>query len=210
VNNRSNGRGCSICRSKTVVKSTSLSSTHPHIAATWHPTKNGNLTADQVTHSSSKKIWWICERNHEWESVLYTRSKLHGCPICRKSKGEITITKLLEDWDISFQREFRISDCRYRRPLPFDFMILSAENTPMATIEYHGAQHFESIKFFGGYKSFRSRQIKDQIKREYCQFNDIQLLEIPYTEIDNIPSLLFDFLNRILPEPLKLSGIAST
>ena len=37
-----------------------LSVTHPHLAAEWHPTKNGELRAENVTAGSSKKVWWQC------------------------------------------------------------------------------------------------------------------------------------------------------
>jgi hypothetical protein len=37
-----------------------LSTHFPKIANQWHPTKNGDLTADQVSYGSNKKRWWLC------------------------------------------------------------------------------------------------------------------------------------------------------
>ena len=35
-----------------------LATTHPELAGQWHPTKNGELTPEDVTASTSKKVWW--------------------------------------------------------------------------------------------------------------------------------------------------------
>ena len=60
-----------------------LSVSHPDLAKEWHPEKNGSLTPDDVTHGSGKKVWWICDKGHEWESrILDRKSKRTGCPIC--------------------------------------------------------------------------------------------------------------------------------
>jgi hypothetical protein len=31
----------------------------PHLVKEWHPTKNGDLTPDDFTHGSNKKVWWL-------------------------------------------------------------------------------------------------------------------------------------------------------
>lgn len=35
-----------------------LATTHPEVAAQWHPTKNGNLTPEMVTAGSNQLAWW--------------------------------------------------------------------------------------------------------------------------------------------------------
>ena len=55
---------------------------NPELAAEWHPTKNGALTPSDVTPGSGKKVWWICQNGHEWETYIYNRKKGHGCPYC--------------------------------------------------------------------------------------------------------------------------------
>ena len=64
---------------------TTLSQSHPEVAAQWHPTKNGDLTPDQVVAGSHKKAWWICTEgpDHEWETTVVWRARQgSGCPIC--------------------------------------------------------------------------------------------------------------------------------
>lgn len=49
----------------------------------WHPTKNGELTPDNVSQSSRKPIWWLCEKGHEWQTQTVSRLGGTGCPVCR-------------------------------------------------------------------------------------------------------------------------------
>ena len=89
VKNRSLGRGCPYCSGRRVSKDNCLRTVNPDLAKQWHPLKNGDLTPDQVTPGSDKKVWWVCEQGHEWDSRISGRSRGVGCPICgrkRKSK----------------------------------------------------------------------------------------------------------------------------
>lgn len=80
--------GCPFCRNLMVAKSNCLSTTHPQLAAEWHPTKNGKTTPDDVTVGSHKKAWWKCAKgdDHEWSTVILYRGQGDGCPICRGLK----------------------------------------------------------------------------------------------------------------------------
>ena len=88
----------------------SLLITHPKIARQWHPTKNGDLTPDQVVAGSAKKVWWKCLKgpDHEWSVSLDKRTGTYktGCPYCDikpRSKQEIYLSfELLKfiDFDI--------------------------------------------------------------------------------------------------------------
>jgi hypothetical protein len=56
---------------------------YPEIAKQWHPVKNGQLTPDKVTPYYYKKVWWQCDKGHEWQAVIsninYKRTR---CPYC--------------------------------------------------------------------------------------------------------------------------------
>lgn len=83
----SEGRGCSCCSGRKVVRSNCLATTHPEIAAQWHPTKNGDLTPADFTRGSNKKVWWKCPvvDDHEWEATINSRTnKKSGCRFCRR------------------------------------------------------------------------------------------------------------------------------
>jgi hypothetical protein len=58
----------------------------PSLVKEWHPTKNFKIKPYDVTPGSGKKVWWICQKGHEWQAVIYSRSLGSGCPHCDKLK----------------------------------------------------------------------------------------------------------------------------
>lgn len=82
VKNRSKGRSCPICSGKRPHTDNCLQTLNPLLAKEWHSTKNEGLTPVDVTSGSSKKIWWICKRGHEWQAIVSSRSSGRGCPYC--------------------------------------------------------------------------------------------------------------------------------
>ena len=117
-----------------------------------------------------------------------------GCPVCASSKLEKSIQKFLNDNNITYVQQYRISKCRYKKPLPFDFAIFNANNL-LCLIEADGEQHFHTSQFGGidwdrAKQNFEQQKIRDDIKNKYCQDNKIKLLRIPYWEFDNINQIL--------------------
>ena len=90
INSRSRGTGCPICAGKKVLAGyNDLATKRPDIAEQWHPTKNGELTAQDFTAGSEKKVWWVCSKcGYEWEAQINNRTstKYALCPMCRKKK----------------------------------------------------------------------------------------------------------------------------
>ena len=83
ISQRARGVGCPVCAGKMVWKGENdLATLHPELVGEWHPEKNQDLQPDQVTSRSGRKVWWICEKGHEWQAVIASRSKGHGCPCC--------------------------------------------------------------------------------------------------------------------------------
>lgn len=53
----------------------------------WDRDCNGALTSANVTYSSHKKIWWLCEEGHEWRAVVAHRTSASSdCPYCTGRK----------------------------------------------------------------------------------------------------------------------------
>jgi hypothetical protein len=84
---RTQGIGCPYCSGYFVIPGENdLQTLNPELAAQWHPIKNGDLTAHDVKVKSNKRVWWICEKKHEWEVSVSDRSQYEtGCPICSGS-----------------------------------------------------------------------------------------------------------------------------
>ena len=110
-----------------------------------------------------------------------------GCPFCKTSKGENTITKFLKKNNIEFKPQHRFKNCKYKRALPFDFY-LPEHNL---CIEYDGEQHFNSRWL--GIKNLKIVQRNDMIKNKYCKNNNIKLTRISFRE--NIIEKLEKYLN---------------
>jgi hypothetical protein len=82
INNRISGTGCPYCAGKAVCIDNCLQTKNPKLARQWHPTKNGKFTPRDVTPGSGKKVWWLCNHNHEWQAYVYHRNKGSGCTSC--------------------------------------------------------------------------------------------------------------------------------
>ena len=87
----SQGTGCPVCKNRVVVVGVNdLETTHPEIAKQWHPEKNGELSPTDVTKGTYKKVWWMCEKKHEWEAIISARtSQGHGCPYCARKRRSV-------------------------------------------------------------------------------------------------------------------------
>lgn len=104
---RTKSVGCPYCSNRKVLPGfNDLATTDSDIAKEWHFEKNGELRPQNTTRSVSKKVWWICEKGHEYQMRIDHRTTGHKCPYCMGSKtipGENDFTvkhpMLLEEWD---------------------------------------------------------------------------------------------------------------
>lgn len=126
------------------------------------------------------------------ESFFMTPNHLlegHGCANCRISRGEERIKLILLNYGVVFIQQYKFSDCKNKRCLPFDFAIFKDEQL-YCLIEYQGIQHYKPVETFGGYEQFVSQKLVDNIKKQYCLNNNIKLIEIPYTQYNDIEKIL--------------------
>ena len=99
--------GCPYCAGqRAVAGKTDITSLRPELVPLWHPTRNGDLTPDQVCPTSHKKVWWQCERGHEWQACVYAVSDGSRCPYCsgfRAIPGETDLAtthpEIAAEWD---------------------------------------------------------------------------------------------------------------
>lgn len=129
-------------------------------------------------------------------------SNNRGCPRHNKSRGERKIERFLVVNDIYYKSQKTFKDCKNIIVLPFDFAILNNDGSVKGLVEFHGAQHYRSVCFGGmsiekAEENFKNLQVRDSIKKEYCQKNGIQLLEIHYKDYKNIPIILSQFIRSL-------------
>jgi hypothetical protein len=141
---------------------------------------------DKVEYKTNKTpVVITCPKLGHGDFIMKPNSHLggSGCPICSESRGEKLLSLILKELNINFTRQAKFKDCtnlqtgKYCRKLPFDFY-LPDFNT---VIEYDGVQHFKSVEFWGGDNSFKTQQVRDSIKNQYCEIHGIKMIRIPYT-----------------------------
>lgn len=153
---------------------------------------NQNIEVVEQYNRSFIPILHKCKLDgFEW--VAYPNNILNGqgCPKCNESKGEKAITNWLNKNNILYESQKRFADCKNIKPLPFDFYLPNYN----IVIEYQGIQHYESIEYFGGQENFENQILRDNIKRKYCEDNNIILFEIPYySDLDRELIKLYDII----------------
>lgn len=60
-----------------VLETRNLQSQYPEIAKEWDYEKNGDLLPSQVSKSSAVRVWWKCEKGHEWITSVNNRTSSH-------------------------------------------------------------------------------------------------------------------------------------
>ena len=100
------GTACPYCAGKSVLQGENdLATTHPHLLKMW--SQRNHLLPTGVTAGSHKKVWWVCEKSHEWEaSIVQMALEDTGCPYCagkRAIPGETDLATvrpdILKEWD---------------------------------------------------------------------------------------------------------------
>ena len=92
INNRTHGYGCPYLapNPRAFAGFNDLGTLRPDIAREWHPYKNGNLKASDVTCKSNKRVWWLLPYDDprtgkhfdfEWDEQINARVNNNlGCP----------------------------------------------------------------------------------------------------------------------------------
>ena len=96
---RIQGTNCPICSGNKVLKGfNDLATTHPKIAAEWHPTKNGPLKPTDISKGYTKKVWFLCPKcGGEYDSYIGNKVKGYGkCPHCSLRKTRAKKVYLIE------------------------------------------------------------------------------------------------------------------
>lgn len=200
-NHLSSKQGCPKCRGNKI-SSTRISHTpDEELFRRFNETHNGKYiypSQPQIQRKTNYKIKIICPIHGEFEqSYLNHLYKGNGCEKCgnnRLSKGEQRIEEFLMNNNINHIREYSFNKCvnpETGKKLFFDFY-LTKFNT---CIEFQGKQHYETSNFFkirsGDLEKIK---IRDQLKKEFCLKNNIDLIIIPYNIFYKISQILSQFI----------------
>lgn len=208
VAHRVQGRGCPYESGQRTLKGYNdfVSFAPAEVLAEWDYEKNGDLKPSSLTYGSNQKVWWKCSTcGRSWEASIDSRiRKQTGCPTCNESKGEKSVARVLESLNIPFEREYKFDDCYFSsnaHKLRLDFALMDGDKV-WASIEYHGEQHYSPVCFGGqdlevAKLNCEVTQLRDDIKTNYLRAHGIPQLIIPYTEFNNIETLVKNFIKEI-------------
>ena len=107
ISHRSNGTDCPYCSGRFAIKGENdLTTINPTLAKEWNYERNGNLRPEDFTANSGKKVWWKCDKGHEWQATIANRNRGRGCPYCTNQKVlkgfndlETTNPELVKEWN---------------------------------------------------------------------------------------------------------------
>ena len=151
----------------------------------------GRLVVLEYDFNRDNEAWWKCRC--ECGNIVSVRGadlrsgNTRSCG-CVKSEGEARIIKILTENNVKFKSQFSFSDLVYKKPLKYDFAILSENEEVIRLIEFDGPQHTEK----GNNWHTAEGELRDSMKNAYAFTNNIPLVRIPYKEKDNLSyDLLF-------------------
>ena len=176
---------CKHCAGKIAVKNLSTAKhykqNNDEIGKTY-----GRLTVlEKIKQTPGGSIWkcrCICGNEVNVRINNLHSGKTQSCG-CIKSRGENIINKILQENNIIYKREYSFEDLLgvNQGKLRFDFAIFNKNNQLIKLIEFQGRQHFEETLLWNN-----DNKIHDEYKRKYCKEHNIELLEIPYYDINKL------------------------
>lgn len=156
-----------------------------------------NRAENYISPSGQTQVQYECQCDCGNKKIITASSLQQGLTKscgCLRSGGEEFVEKILQSLSINFEREYRFTDCKDIRPLPFDFAIFDNDNKNLLfLIEINGKQHYEprfSNSLQEAEKKLEYIQKHDLIKQQYCIDHGIDLLTIHYQDIKNSEFLI--------------------
>ena len=156
-----------------------------------HHYKNYSLAKNSKEHLSMAKHNMDVLKKREIEIKDYQENILRDFGIIdgkKRWKNENILyqnIKIIFNNNIKLYREFSNSVLKKLR-LDIYFEI----GKQRYGVEYQGIQHFKSIEFFGGEKSYKKRKHLDSLKKRRCKKAKINLIEFKYDEPIDIKSII--------------------
>lgn len=167
-----------------------MTTTHPHLANQWHPTKNGSLLPTMVSSGSHKEVWWLCDEcgyggHDDWKTGIADRT--HGntsCPNCGDgvSYPEKVLALVLTLLKIKFKKQHRFDGYSYK----YDFYLVDYN----VIIEVHGIQHYWYLDVKTMYKRMSAKgrngieEHKNDVNKQNLAESNGYVYDINYYVLD--------------------------
>ena len=189
IDHRNNGHGCPYCSGRRpIIGENDLLTINPDLCKEWNYEKN-KIKPNQVSPFSNKKVWWICDKGHEWEAIINNRAKGNGCPQCayefHTSFAEKVVYFYVKKYFPNALENYKPTFLKNKE---FDIFIPDKN----IGIEYDGQNWHKDTK-------------RDLKKDELCKENNVTLVRIreKYCPIINSSSIKI-ILNDLTQEELEI------
>lgn len=193
-NNHLKGKGCPKCKSDKL-------SLDRRITIEQFIEKARVIHGNKYNYSKSiptnyhLKVIIICSKHGEFKQTIGSHLSGSGCPVCKKSKGELTIIAILEKYNIDFIDEYRIPEIA--NELYYDFYLPEYR----LLIEFHGIQHYQYSPHFHrkGEDDFLKQKERDDFIRSNARQFKYRFLEFNYKQLEELSKDQFEqlVLNKI-------------
>lgn len=151
-----------------------------------HNNKYDYSETNYIDYNTKLKI--ICPEHGAFYQLPNSHLQGYGCHLCTRSRGEDKISLILSNNNVKYETHKKfLNDTLFGTKLFYVDFYLPDYNI---VIEYNGGQHYFSVKYFGGEQKFQKQQERDFALRQFCKEHEIKLIEIPYTEFNNIETIL--------------------
>lgn len=148
----------------------------------------GHLTVVERDGSDGRgEAKWLCKCDCGNSTISVLGSNLRtghtiSCGCERRSKGELKVAELLQQNNISFKQEYVLFKFANGKNATFDFFV-----DEKYLIEYDGETHYMSnLHGWHTPEQLQAQQERDLIKNQWCKNNNIPLIRIPYTHLNNL------------------------
>lgn len=148
-----------------------------------------HLTVIQRDGSDTRgEAKWLCECDcpaHTKISVLSSNLRTghtQSCGCERRSHGELKVAEILTKNNIFFEQEKVMFKFANGHNATFDFFVNNKY-----LIEYDGETHYQSNAHgWHTLERLKKQQERDAIKNQWCRENNIPLIRIPYTHLNQL------------------------
>ena len=159
-----------------------------HEKAKFWSNKN-KLNAREVLKGCSIKFLFLCENNHEFETLPSKISCYNSwCSKCKNKTEKILFDKLVTIYP-NLVTQFKVDWCKNKTFLPFDFVILEHK----IIIELDGGQHFLQVS---NWKAPEETQENDKYKMKCANKNNYSVIRILQEDVYGNKYNWFDELNN--------------
>ncbi|OQB40554.1 MAG: hypothetical protein BWY04_01309 [candidate division CPR1 bacterium ADurb.Bin160] len=181
-------QGCPICskinvkRNVEIQRKKTAKTTEQFIKQSKEKFDNQFDYSNTEYYNSNTKVRIKCNKCEEDYLVNPLQHLRFGCSKCNRTKSlkENLIRDYLKEKGVKYFWQYSFEDCVSKNKIPFDFYIPSMNTI----IEYNGKHHYKYNAFLhnNDINKFYEQQERDNLKREFCDLNNIKLIEIAYDD----------------------------